>query len=128
MKCRNLSSTFAENYPQLRKPPEKISLDCHGAESPNGAHAATLEEHTHHKAGSVGSQCVACHMPNIETEGVPDSFVSANTFRFITPPETDKYKVPSPCNPAMGKRPPNGRRTNCSNGKLSHHGECRSEL
>jgi len=31
----------------------------------NGPHAATIEEHTHHPAGSTGSECVACHMPKI---------------------------------------------------------------
>ena len=93
--CHDVHGT--DNYAQLRKPPEKICLDCHGPNSPNGPHAMTLEEHTHHKAGSSGSQCVACHMPKIETEGVPGAFVSAHTFRFITPAETDKYKIPNPC-------------------------------
>jgi len=53
---------------------------------PNGPYARTIEEHTHHKAGSGGNQCVACHMPAIETEGVPSAFVHAHTFRFISPP------------------------------------------
>ena len=58
---------------------------------------ATLEEHTHHKDGSPGSQCVACHMPAIETEGPANTMVHAHTFRFITPAMTDKYKIPNPC-------------------------------
>src|ERR1700733_6473240 len=53
--------------------------------------------HTHHKDGSPGSQCVACHMPKIETEGVPGSFVSAHTFKFITPAMTEKYQMPNAC-------------------------------
>jgi nitrate/TMAO reductase-like tetraheme cytochrome c subunit len=85
------------NYAQLREPGSKICLNCHGPGSSNGPHTATLEEHTHHKAGSAGSQCVACHMPKIETQGVPGSFVSAHTFRFITPAMTDKYKIPNAC-------------------------------
>lgn len=93
--CHDVHGTT--NYAQLRKPPEKICLDCHGPGSPNGPHTATLEEHTHHKNGSRGSQCVVCHMPKIETQGVPASFVSAHTFRFITPAMTDKYKIPNPC-------------------------------
>ena len=93
--CHDVHGT--DNYAQLRKPPEKICLDCHSPGSPNGPHTATLEEHTHHKDGSPGSQCVACHMPKIETQGVPSSFVSAHTFRFITPAMTDNYKVPNPC-------------------------------
>lgn len=93
--CHNVHGT--DNYAQLRKPVEKLCLDCHGPLSPNGPRTATLEEHTHHKGGSPGSQCVACHMPQIETEGVPGTFVHAHTFRFVTPEMTDKYKIPNPC-------------------------------
>lgn len=93
--CHDVHGT--ENYAQLRKPANQICLDCHGPFSPNGPHTATLEEHTHHKDGSPGSQCVACHMPKIETEGVPGAFVHAHTFRFISPAMTDKYKIPNPC-------------------------------
>jgi predicted CXXCH cytochrome family protein len=93
--CHDVHGT--ENYAQLRKPADKLCLDCHGPTSPNGPHTATLEEHTHHKDGSPGSQCVACHMPKIETQGVPGSFVSPHTFRFITPAMTEKYKMPNPC-------------------------------
>ncbi len=93
--CHDVHGT--ENYAQLRKPANQICLDCHGPSSPNGPHTATLEEHTHHKDGSAGSQCVACHMPAIETEGVPGTFVHAHTFRFISPAMTDKYKTPNPC-------------------------------
>jgi predicted CXXCH cytochrome family protein len=93
--CHDVHGT--ENYAQLRKPAEKLCLDCHGALSPNGPHTAKLEEHTHHRDGSSGSQCVACHMPQIETEGVPGASVHAHTFRFIPPSMTDKYKIPNPC-------------------------------
>jgi len=93
--CHDVHGT--DNPAQLRKPADQLCLDCHGPTSPNGPHTATLEEHTHHKDGSPGSRCVACHMPRIETQGVPGSFVSAHTFRFITPAMTDKYKMPNPC-------------------------------
>lgn len=93
--CHDVHGT--ENYAQLRKPAGQICLDCHGPTSPNGPHEATLEEHTHHKDGSPGSQCVACHMPKIETEGVSGAYVHAHTFRFISPVMTDKYKIPNPC-------------------------------
>lgn len=93
--CHDVHGT--DNYAQLRKPADQICLDCHGPSSPNGPHTATLDEHTHHKAGGTGSQCVACHMPAIETEGVPATFVHAHTFRFITPEMTDKYGIPNPC-------------------------------
>jgi predicted CXXCH cytochrome family protein len=85
------------NTAQLRKPADKICMDCHSAGGANGPRTATLEEHTRHKAGSPGSQCVACHMPKIESEGVPGAFVSAHTFRFLSPGMTDRYKIPNAC-------------------------------
>ena len=94
--CHDVHGTA--NYAQLRKPADQICLDCHGPTSPNGPHTASIEEHTHHKAGSTGSQCVACHMPQIESEGVPGAMVHAHTFRFISPTMTDKYKIPNSCN------------------------------
>jgi predicted CXXCH cytochrome family protein len=93
--CHDVHGT--ENIAQLRKPADKLCLDCHGPTSPNGPHTASLEEHTHHKDGSAGSQCVACHMPKIEAQGVPGAFVSSHTFKFISPAMTDKYKIPNPC-------------------------------
>jgi predicted CXXCH cytochrome family protein len=93
--CHDVHGT--SNYAQLRKPAKELCLDCHGPSSPNGPRTATIEEHTHHKDGSAGNQCVACHMPAIETEGPANTMVHAHTFRFITPAMTDKYKIPSPC-------------------------------
>ncbi len=93
--CHDVHGTT--NYAQLRKPSGELCLDCHGPASANGPHTATLEDHTHHKAGSTGSECVACHMPAIETEGVPNTMVHAHTFRFISPSMTDKYNMPNPC-------------------------------
>ena len=93
--CHDVHGT--ENYAQLRKPADKLCLDCHGPSSPNGPRTATIEEHTHHKDGSPGSQCVACHMPEIETEGPAGTLVHAHTFKFIPPTMTDKYKIPNPC-------------------------------
>jgi predicted CXXCH cytochrome family protein len=93
--CHDVHGT--DNVAQLRLPPQQLCLSCHGPNSPNGPHAATIAEHTHHADGSPGSQCIACHMPKIQTQGVPGAFVSAHTFRFIPPAFTDKYKIPNPC-------------------------------
>ena len=93
--CHDVHGTA--NYAQLRKPANQICLDCHGPSTSNGPHTATLEEHTHHKTGSAGSECVACHMPAIESEGVPGALVHAHTFRFIQPADTEKYGIPNPC-------------------------------
>jgi predicted CXXCH cytochrome family protein len=92
--CHDVHGT--DNYAQLRKPADKLCLDCHGPMSPNGPRTATLEQHTHHKAGTPGSQCISCHMPKIETT-LADVKVRAHTFAFISPALTDKYKIPNPC-------------------------------
>jgi predicted CXXCH cytochrome family protein len=92
--CHDVHGT--DNYAQLRKPVDQLCLDCHGPLSLNGPRTATLEEHTHHKKGSAGSSCIACHMPKIETT-IADVKVRAHTFAFITPAMTDKYKIPNPC-------------------------------
>ncbi len=93
--CHDVHGT--ENAAQLREPPGEMCFACHGANTQNGPHEASIEEHTHHKAGSTGSQCVACHMPKIE-ETIADVNVHAHTFRFITPAETGAYKIPNACN------------------------------
>ena len=92
--CHDVHGT--ENYAQLRKPADQLCLDCHGPLSLNGPRSGTIEEHTHHKKGSPGSSCIACHMPKIETT-IADVKVRAHTFAFITPAMTDKYKIPNPC-------------------------------
>jgi predicted CXXCH cytochrome family protein len=92
--CHDVHGTA--NYAELRLPPTQICLTCHGPGMPNGPRTATLEEHTHHRAGSPGSQCVDCHMPAIETT-VANVNVHAHTFSFITPAMTDQYKIPNAC-------------------------------
>lgn len=93
--CHDVHGT--DNYAQLLKPASTMCLECHGPESPNGPHAASIAAHTHHAANSPGSECVACHMPKIETT-LADTNVSSHTFRFITPAETTMYGIPNPCN------------------------------
>jgi hypothetical protein len=74
-----------------------VCLSCHGPNTQNGPHAASVEEHTHHKVGSTGSECVACHMPKIE-QTIADVNVSSHTFHFVTPGQTDTLKIPNACN------------------------------
>jgi len=92
--CHDVHGT--DHNAQLREPVDKLCLDCHGPMSPNGPRTGTLQEHTHHKDGSPGSPCVACHMPKIETT-IADVKVRAHTFAFIYPVLTEKYKIPNPC-------------------------------
>jgi formate-dependent nitrite reductase cytochrome c552 subunit len=70
----------------------------------NGPRTLTLQEHTHHKDGSPGSECIACHMPKIQTT-IADTKVRAHTFAFITPSMTDKYNIPNPCTSCHKDKP-----------------------
>ncbi|MGH9392908.1 MAG: cytochrome c3 family protein, partial [Terriglobales bacterium] len=102
--CHDMHGTA--NPAELRKPPQQLCLSCHGPGSPRGPHTATIAAHTHHAASSAGSQCIACHMPQIEKQGVPGAFVHAHTFKFITPAETMKYGIPNPCTNCHQDRQP----------------------
>jgi predicted CXXCH cytochrome family protein len=92
--CHDVHGTA--NNADLIKPARELCTTCHGPSSPNGPHAATIEDHTHHARGSAGSECVACHMPKIE-QTIADVNVRSHTFRFITPAMTDQLKIPNPC-------------------------------
>src|SRR6185369_5187731 len=81
----------------LRASGNGLCLTCHGPNGQNGPRAATIEQHTHHAAGSPGSDCVACHMPQI-AETIADVNVRSHTFRFIAPAMTDSLKIPNACN------------------------------
>jgi predicted CXXCH cytochrome family protein len=87
----------SENDAMLRKPGSGVCLTCHGPNTQNGPHAASIEEHTHHPAGSPGSECVACHMPKIE-QTIADVNVASHTFHFVFPNLTDSLKIPNACN------------------------------
>ena len=54
-----------------------------------------IEQHTHHAAGSAGSECVACHMPKI-AETLGDVKVRSHTFRFVWP-DADRDAENSEC-------------------------------
>jgi len=93
--CHDVHGT--KNDAILWKPAANICFDCHGPNTPNGPHAPTIEAHTHHKPGSTGSECIACHMPKI-AQTIGDVNVRAHTFRFITPSESEALKIPNACN------------------------------
>lgn len=85
-----------ENEAMLRRPVNEVCNSCHGPNTQNGPHAVSIEAHTHHKPGSPGSQCVACHMPKI-AQTIADVNVSSHTFHFVTPKQTDALKIPNAC-------------------------------
>ena len=86
-----------ENVAMVRKPGNALCLDCHGPNAQAGPHAPSVEDHTHHKAGSAGNECIACHMPRIE-QTIADQNVRSHTFHFVTPSDTDTLKIPNACN------------------------------
>jgi predicted CXXCH cytochrome family protein len=93
--CHDVHGTA--NNADLLKPASVMCLECHGPNSPNGPRGASIERHTHHAAGSSGSECIACHMPRIE-QTIADVNVRSHTFRFIAPAEADRLKMPNSCN------------------------------
>ena len=93
--CHDVHGT--SYYAQLRKPANTLCLDCHGPGSPNGPHASTLEAHTHHKTGTAGSDCIACHMPKI-AQTIVDWNVRSHTFRFVSPAVAETLHMPNACN------------------------------
>lgn len=93
------------NNALLRKPASELCLDCHAPNSPNGPHTATIEEHTHHKAGSPGSECIGCHMPKI-AQTLGDVNVRSHTFRFISPATAESLNIPNACNVCHADKSP----------------------
>jgi len=92
--CHDVHGTA--NDADLFKPASVMCLQCHRPGSSNGPRVATIEQHTHHRAGTSGNECVACHMPKIQ-QTIADVNVRAHTFRFISPAQGDRLKIPNPC-------------------------------
>lgn len=94
LNCHDVHGT--QNPAQLVFPAHEVCGQCHDPGSKEGPRAPTLEAHTHHRAGSPGSECVACHMPKIE-QTIADVTVRSHTMRFIPPELTEQTKIPNPC-------------------------------
>jgi predicted CXXCH cytochrome family protein len=92
--CHDVHGT--NNPADLVRPTSTVCLPCHGPASPNGPHTNTIEQHTHHKAGSTGNECVGCHMPKI-AQTIADVNVRSHTFRFVPPSASERLKVPNAC-------------------------------
>jgi predicted CXXCH cytochrome family protein len=93
--CHDAHGT--DNPGIVREKGNALCLTCHGPNTQNGPHAASIEQHTHHSAGGTGNECIACHMPKI-AETIADVYVRSHTFRFVWPAETDSLKIPNACN------------------------------
>jgi predicted CXXCH cytochrome family protein len=95
LRCFDCHQVHSDTPSLLPLAGNKLCLSCHDATNPSGLRG-TVAEHTHHAEGSTGSQCVACHMPKIETT-IKDNFVSSHTFNFISPLVTEQSGIPNPC-------------------------------
>jgi predicted CXXCH cytochrome family protein len=97
MRCFDCHQVHSNSPSLVPVASNQLCLSCHDQTKTNPAGLmSTVQEHTHHAEKSVGSQCVACHMPKIE-QTIKDNFVSAHTFRFISPGETERSGIPNPC-------------------------------
>ena len=84
------------NNADLRKPAQQMCLTCHSANGANGPRAVSVEAHTHHKADSAGSECIACHMPKT-SQTIANVNVRSHTFKFVTPKLTEDFQIANPC-------------------------------
>ena len=91
--CHDVHGTA--NNAVLIKPASVLCQTCHGQRA---------EAHTGHKAGSKGSECIACHMPAIEAT-IANVNVRSHTFKFIPPSMTEAYKIPNPCTTCHTDKP-----------------------
>ncbi len=98
MRCFDCHEVHKNDNPSLLLAKgNALCLECHAPNLQNAAGLhTTIAEHTHHAAGSKGSECVACHMPLI-AQTIKDNYVSSHTFRFITPTLTEQVGIPNPC-------------------------------
>ncbi len=96
--CHQVHSN--QNPSNLIATGNQLCLGCHTRDNPAGL-KGTVPEHTHHAANSAGSQCTACHMPNIaqtlDNKHDGAIFVASHTFRFLSPALTESFAIPNPC-------------------------------
>ena len=85
--CHDVHGTG--NNADLLKPANDVCLTCHGPKSPNGPHAATIEQHTHHQAGSRATNASAATCRRSQ-QTIADVNVRSHTFKFI-PPVDDRH-------------------------------------
>ncbi|WP_236657152.1 cytochrome c3 family protein [Acidisarcina polymorpha] len=96
MRCFDCHQVHSGRNPSnLIRSGNALCLNCHTADNPAGLRTS-VAEHTHHPAGSPGSECTSCHMPRIE-QTLGKTSVSSHTFRFISPKLTEQFGIPNPC-------------------------------
>jgi predicted CXXCH cytochrome family protein len=97
VRCSTCHDVHGTGYPaDVREPGNALCLNCHVPGTEYGPRESTIGEHTRHVPESAGSSCIECHMPKI-ARTIADVNVRSHTFRFISPSETEKYKIPNAC-------------------------------
>jgi tetratricopeptide (TPR) repeat protein len=76
-------------YIFIDQPANNACLPCHADRVKNAT------AHTHHKEGSVGNECIACHMPQTEFARMRRT---DHSMRPPTPATTLAFKSPNACN------------------------------
>ena len=90
--CHDPHEATGPKWKRTAQQDNQSCIDCHDQfNSP-----AAIEQHTHHKADSAGSQCMDCHMPKIN-EGLQDM---VRTHRIFNPtdPKMIEANQPNACN------------------------------
>ncbi len=90
--CHSPHEGLGKGWKQTPKQDSQICVSCHDKFDTDTAVAA----HTHHAAGSTGSQCMNCHMPKI-TEGLERM---VRTHRIFNPTDRSMIEAnqPNACN------------------------------
>ena len=81
--------TSSGRYLFKDRPANQACLPCHEARVKNAS------AHTHHKEGSRGNECIACHMPQTEFARMRRT---DHSLRPPTPATTLAFKSPNACN------------------------------
>jgi predicted CXXCH cytochrome family protein len=76
--------------PQLRLDDNRLCARCHAAI------VAKVSAHTHHAAKSLGSSCIACHMP--ATVIGLDGWIRDHSMSIPVPENTIRHGIPNACN------------------------------
>ena len=92
--CHDVHGTA--NNADLLKPASVMCLTATARVRPTARAPPAWKRTRTTRPGSSGNECINCHMPAIE-QTVADVNVRAHTFRFITPAEGERLKIPSPC-------------------------------
>ena len=87
-----------DNLAMVREPGNALCLTCHGPNTQNGPHAASIDA-AHAPCGRQPGQRVH-RLPHARRspQTIADVNVRSHTFRFVWPAQTETLKIPNACN------------------------------